>query len=87
MSQPRKSPLQFLVNDLIAALERGEHEINTAPSTKRGMQDLQRTVPVAVDARLAPNLQEIEHAVSTHRSIWTGDRPPHLGPLPPGRSR
>ncbi len=64
-----RRPVDEVVGDLIAALERGEHEINTALTTRRGMQDLHRTDPVAVDARLAPNLAEMEEAVARHRSI------------------
>lgn len=58
-----------VVQELMTALERGEHEINTALTTRRGMQDLHRTDPVAVDAKLAPNLAEMERAVRDHRSI------------------
>jgi short-subunit dehydrogenase len=64
-----RRPVGDVVADLIAGLERGEHEINTALPTRRGMQDLHRSDPVAVDARLAPNLAEMEQAVSAHRSI------------------
>ena len=64
-----RRPVQDVVAELLAALERGEHEINTALPSRRGMQDLHRTDPVAVDGRLAPNLPEMEAAVAAHRSI------------------
>lgn len=64
-----RRPVSEVVQELMAALERGEHEINTALTTRRGMQDLHRTDPVAVDARLAPSLDEMERAVRDHRSI------------------
>jgi short-subunit dehydrogenase len=64
-----RRPVEDVVADLFAALERGEHEINTALPSRRGMQELHRTDPVAVDARLAPNLDEMAEAVKDHRSI------------------
>ena len=64
-----RRPVEDVVADLIAALERGEHEINTALTTRRGMQELHRTDPLAVDERLAPSLGDLEQAVRGHRSI------------------
>lgn len=64
-----RRPVDEVVGELMAALQRGEHEINTALTTRREMQDLHRRDPVAVDARLAPNLPAMEEAVATHRSI------------------
>ena len=54
---------------VIAALEAGEHEINTAPEGRREMQQLNITDPLAVDAALAPSLEALELAVRDHRSI------------------
>lgn len=65
----RRRPVEEVVQELMAALERGEHEINTALPSRRGTQELHRTDPVAVDARLAPKLDEMERAVRDHRSI------------------
>lgn len=58
-----------VITDLIAALEAGEHEINTAPESRREMQRLNITDPMAVDAALAPTLEALELAVRDHRSI------------------
>ncbi|MBG6212476.1 MAG: SDR family NAD(P)-dependent oxidoreductase [Cryobacterium sp.] len=61
--------LADVITDLIAALEAGEHEINTAPEGRRAMQQLNITDPLAVDAALAPGLEALELAVRDHRSI------------------
>jgi len=61
--------LADVISDLIAALESGEHEIDTAPEGQRGMQELNVTDPLAVDAALAPGLAALEVAVRDHRSI------------------
>lgn len=64
-----RRPLEDVITDLIAALEAGEHEINTAPEGRREMQQLNITDPLAVDAALAPGLEALELAVRDHRSI------------------
>ncbi len=64
-----RRPLDDVITDLIAALEAGEHEINTAPEDRRGMQQLNMTDPMAVDAALASGLEAQEFAVRDHRSI------------------
>ena len=64
-----RRPLDDVIADLIAALEAGEHEINTAPEGRRAMQQLNMTDPMAVDAALAPGLEALELAVRDHRSI------------------
>ncbi len=64
-----RRPLEDVITDLIAALEAGEHEINTAPESRRTMQQLNITDPMAVDAALAPGLEALELAVRDHRSI------------------
>ena len=64
-----RRPLDDVITDLIAALEAGEHEINTAPEGRREMQQLNITDPMAVDAALAPGLEALELAVRDHRSI------------------
>ncbi|MDJ0334073.1 SDR family NAD(P)-dependent oxidoreductase [Salinibacterium sp. G-O1] len=61
--------LEDVITDLIAALQSGEHEINTAPESRRAMQQLNLTDPLAVDDALAPNLEALELAVRDHRSI------------------
>ena len=61
--------LADVITDLIAALEAGEHEINTAPEGRREMQELHITDPMAVDAAMAPGLEALELAVRDHRSI------------------
>ena len=62
-------PLEEVITKLIAALEAGEHEINTASESRRKMQQLNITDPLAVDAALAPSLEALELAVRDHRSI------------------
>ena len=64
-----RRPLDEVITDLIAALGAGEHEINTAPTSRRAMQQLNITNPLAVDASLAPGLEALELAVRDHRSI------------------
>ncbi len=64
-----RRPLEDVITDLIAALEAGEYEINTAPEGRREMQQLNITDPLAVDAALAPSLEALELAVRDHRSI------------------
>lgn len=64
-----RRPLGDVILDVIAALEAGEHEINTAPEGRRAMQQLNITDPMAVDAALAPGLEALERAVRDHRSI------------------
>ena len=64
-----RRPLDEVITDLITALGVGEHEINTAPTSRRAMQQLNITNPLAVDASLAPGLEALELAVSHHRSI------------------
>jgi len=61
--------LDAVIIDLIAGLEAGDHEINTAPEGRRAMQKLNATDPMAVDAALAPGLEGLELAVRDHRSI------------------
>ncbi|OLT00158.1 hypothetical protein BJF90_07850 [Pseudonocardia sp. CNS-004] len=58
-----------VVTDIVDALGRDEHEINTSLPTRRAMQELHARDPLAVDAALAPRLQELELAVRHHRSI------------------
>ncbi|WP_433800353.1 SDR family NAD(P)-dependent oxidoreductase [Actinomycetospora sp. CA-084318] len=58
-----------VVADLLDALGRGEHEINTSLPTRRAMQQLHATDPLAVDEQLAPRLADLEAAVRHHRSI------------------
>ncbi|MFF7903491.1 hypothetical protein ACIP4X_23200 [Streptomyces sp. NPDC088817] len=41
-------------------------EIDTAPASHRGMQELNRTDPAAVDKNLAPLLPQLRRAVSVH---------------------
>lgn len=64
-----RRPLEDVITDVITALHSGEHEINTAPESRRAMQDLNNTDPLAVDAALAPGLEALELAVRNHRSI------------------
>ena len=64
-----RRPLEDVITDLIAALESGEYEINTTPESRRQMQQLNISDPLAVDAALAPSLDALEASVRDHRSI------------------
>lgn len=64
-----RRPVEEVVAEIIAGLEAGEHEINTAAQTRRQMQQLNAVDPLAVDAALAPRLAAMEDAVRHHRSI------------------
>lgn len=58
-----------VVHDIVNALERDEHEINTSLPSRRALQQLHARDPLAVDAQLAPRLAELEAAVRHHRSF------------------
>lgn len=64
-----RRPVEDVVEELLGALERGEHEINTALPSRRVLQEMHRTDPLAVDERLAPQLGDLEAAVRNHDSI------------------
>ncbi|MFL6053179.1 MAG: SDR family NAD(P)-dependent oxidoreductase [Actinoallomurus sp.] len=58
-----------VADEIIAGLREDLIDINTAPATRRGMQELNRTDPAAVDEKLAPLLPQLREAVAGHRSI------------------
>jgi short-subunit dehydrogenase len=58
-----------VVSEVMTGLAAGDHEINATPLDGRGMQQLNATDPLAVDAAIAPGLDELEAAVRDHRSI------------------
>ncbi|GAA1346762.1 SDR family NAD(P)-dependent oxidoreductase [Arthrobacter roseus] len=58
-----------VVADVMSGLAAGEHEINATAQDGREMQQLNATDPLAVDAAIAPGLEELEAAVRDHRSI------------------
>ncbi len=58
-----------VVGTLMAALAAGEYEINATPESARGMQQLNATDSLAVDAMIVPGLADMEAAVQDHRSI------------------
>lgn len=62
-------PVSDVVADVLTALAKDEHEINTALESRRAMQRLNISDPLAVDAALAPKLADMEAAVRHHRSI------------------
>ncbi len=64
-----RRPVDDVVADIIAALDRGEHEINTSLPARRAMQQLHTRDPLAVDETLAARLADLETAVRHHRSI------------------
>ncbi|MCB5282063.1 SDR family NAD(P)-dependent oxidoreductase [Arthrobacter sp. AL08] len=61
--------VEAVITDLMAGLLAGDHEINTAPESRRSMQRLNVEDPMAVDAALAPGLDALEASVRDHRSI------------------
>jgi short-subunit dehydrogenase len=64
-----RRPVDDVVADILTALNRGEHEINTSLPARRAMQELHSRDPLAVDEALAPRLAELEAAVRSHRRI------------------
>jgi short-subunit dehydrogenase len=64
-----RRPVPDVVADVLDALARDEHEINTSLPTRRAMQQLHARDPLAVDTQLAPRLADLEAAVRHHRSI------------------
>jgi len=64
-----RRPVTDVVDDIVAGIEADLSEINTALPSRRGMQDLNRTDPAAVDRALRPRLAELRAAVSGHRAM------------------
>lgn len=64
-----RRPVEEVAADIVAGLEAGHAEINTSQADRRGMQDLNATAPLDVDAALTPKLAEMEAATRSHRSI------------------
>ncbi|MEV4350011.1 SDR family NAD(P)-dependent oxidoreductase [Actinoplanes sp. NPDC049596] len=58
-----------VVADILTALAADEHEINTSLPSRRELQRLQAIDPLAVDAKLAPQLARLEAAVRNHSSM------------------
>lgn len=63
-----RRPVEDVVADILTGLEADEHEINTALPSRRKMQELNVTDPLAVDAALAPRLAALEEATRNHRT-------------------
>lgn len=64
-----RRPVEEVAAEIVAGLEAGDAEINTSLRDRRGMQDLNATAPLDVDAALTPKLAEMETATRSHRSI------------------
>ena len=64
-----RRPVEEVAAEIVAGLEAGGVEINTSLRDRRGMQDLNATAPLDVDAVLTPKLAEMEAATRSHRSI------------------
>ncbi len=64
-----RRPVSDVVTEIMTGLAADEHEINATPVDARGMQQLNASDPLAVDAALAPSLVELEAAVRDHSSI------------------
>lgn len=61
--------VEEVIDTIVDGLQEDLIEINTALATRRGMQELNRTDPAAVDEELAPLLPHLRQAVSGHRSM------------------
>jgi len=61
--------VEEVVDAILDGLRGDQIEINTALAARRGMQELNRTDPAAVDERLAPLLPKLRQAVAEHRSM------------------
>jgi len=64
-----RRPVEEVAAETVAGLEAGDAEINTSLRERRGMQHLNATAPLDVDAALTPKLAEMEAATRSHRSI------------------
>ncbi|MEO7982222.1 MAG: SDR family NAD(P)-dependent oxidoreductase [Sporichthyaceae bacterium] len=64
-----RRPVLDVAADIIAGLEAGDHDINTALPERRTLQELNAADPLAVDRALAPRLAALEEATRSHRSI------------------
>jgi len=64
-----RRPVEEVAAEIVTGLEAGDAEINTSRRDRRGMQDLNATAPLDVDAALTPKLAEMEAATRSHRSI------------------
>jgi short-subunit dehydrogenase len=64
-----RRPVSDVVADVLTARAKDEHEINTSLESRRAMQRLNISDPLAVDAALAPKLADMEASVRHHRSI------------------
>ncbi|QRP45757.1 SDR family oxidoreductase [Amycolatopsis sp. FDAARGOS 1241] len=62
-------PVNEVAVEIVAGLEERQIDINTQLPERRAMQELNARDPLAVDAALAPKLDELRAAVSSHRSI------------------
>jgi short-subunit dehydrogenase len=62
-------PVDEVVAEIVAGLEARHIDINTQLPERLALQDLNARDPLAVDAILAPKLEQLRAAVSTHRSI------------------
>ncbi|HZE32566.1 MAG TPA: SDR family NAD(P)-dependent oxidoreductase [Actinoallomurus sp.] len=64
-----RRPVDEVADEIVAGLRDDLIDIDTSLPTRRGMQDLNRTDPAAVDEQLALALPRLREAVSGHRSI------------------
>jgi short-subunit dehydrogenase len=65
----KRGPVSGVVERVMAGLTADEHEINATHERARGMQELNASDPLAVDAAMAPGLADMEAAVKDHNSI------------------
>lgn len=65
----KRRPVADVVAQVMTGLAADEHEINASAPDGRGMQQLNATDPLAVDAAMAPGLADMETAVKDHISI------------------
>jgi len=65
----KRGPVSGVVERVMAGLAADDHEINVTHERARGMQELNASDPLAVDAAMAPGLADMEAAVRDHISI------------------
>ncbi len=64
-----RRPVDEVADEILAGLGEDAIDINTSLPSRRGMQELNRTDPLAVDEKLAPLLPHLRESVRQHRAM------------------
>jgi len=64
-----RRPVDEVADEIIAGMREDAIDINTSLPNRTALQELNRTDPGAVDAKLAPLLPQLRQAVSEHRAL------------------